>query len=88
ERLLLKPQAYGVAGSNIRLEEGLAQMTAVLQGAEVPLRPALLWNAGFYLWRLGVVSDIAEGMDKTAARLDQQRVAKYLHELTILAAKG
>ncbi len=88
DRLLLKPQAYGVAGSNIRLEEGLAQMTAVLQGAEVPLRPALLWNAGFYLWRLGVVSDIAEGMDKTAARLDQQRVAKYLHELTILAAKG
>lgn len=81
ERLLLKPQTYGVAAANIRLEEGLAQLQAVIQGAEVPLRPALLWNGGFYLWRLGVVSDIAEGMNLTANLLDQKTIAKYLHEL-------
>ncbi|APB34072.1 Anthranilate phosphoribosyltransferase [Gloeomargarita lithophora Alchichica-D10] len=85
ERLLLKPQEYGLGGANIPLADGLTQMTAVLQGECVPLRTALLWNAGFYLWRLGAVENLAQGIHQTATLLDQQRVAQYLQKLVALA---
>ncbi len=80
-RCLLKPQEYGLGGADIPLAEGMAQMTAVLQGEPVPLRHALLWNAGCYLWRLGAVPTIEAGIQQTATLIDRQTLRQRLDQL-------
>ena len=87
ERCLLKPQEYDLSGPNIPLTEGMTQMAAVLRGETVPLRNALLWNAGFCLWRLGAVPSIEAGIHQTATLLDDQTVRQRLDQLIGIAEK-
>lgn len=62
-------------------------MGAVLRGESVPLRTALLWNAGFYLWRLGAVSSVEAGIHHTALLLDKKIVADYWDQIVSSTAK-
>ncbi len=86
-RCLLKPQEYGLGGADVSLTEGMTQMVAVLRGEPVPLRHALLWNAGFYLWRLGAVPSLEAGIQQTATLLDSQTVRQRLEQLAGMTEK-
>lgn len=71
ERLVLHARDHGLraeepALSSLRIwqEQALAALNS-----DGPLRSALIWNAGFYLWRLGRSDSLAEGLAKAEALL-------------------
>jgi len=82
DRLRLHPYEYGVGGKNADLEAGNADtMAAVLGGEPSEMMLSILWNAGFYLWRSGVTSDLRTGMAKAESLLKAQLVKDKLTEL-------
>lgn len=85
ERLHLHPYDYGYGGRNVPLEPNptLASemMYAVLRGGPSELRQSVIWNAGFYLWRLGCAPDLSAGFEQAAYILDQGLALKVLEKL-------
>lgn len=69
ERLLLHPQDYGVGGTEVAyegIETWVTQAQACLAGdfgKAGALWPALIWNAGFYLWQMEVAHGLDRGVD-------------------------
>jgi len=60
DRLCLNPWDLGYSQPNLPLQEPIAlaqQMETVLQGKASDWRSSVIWNAGFYLWRLERPSD-------------------------------
>ncbi|MGF1458021.1 MAG: anthranilate phosphoribosyltransferase family protein [Leptolyngbyaceae cyanobacterium] len=56
----------------------LADLQATLAGKPTILRSLALWNGGFYLWRSGVVSSLAAGIDEASALLGGDRLTKQV----------
>ncbi|MGB3533964.1 MAG: anthranilate phosphoribosyltransferase family protein [Microcoleaceae cyanobacterium] len=87
ERLLLHPVDYGLAGAEIPLtstSELISQIQAVLAGEENEMMKAAIWNGGFYLWRMGVCSELSTGLLKAKKLLVSGKVAQKLQELSQL----
>lgn len=84
ERLLLHPQDYDLGGTEVAyggIEPWTRQAHACLGGeAEAAglLWPALLWNAGFYLWQMKVAVDLREGIHLAQALLTSGKAAAQL----------
>jgi anthranilate phosphoribosyltransferase len=84
ERILIHPSDYDLSTQDlplISLEQGVAEMKAVIGGKASPLKDAVLWNGGFYLWHCGVVADLAAGLSLAEALLSQGKVAQKLGEM-------
>jgi anthranilate phosphoribosyltransferase len=84
ERLLLVPREHGFTSHNVPLgttEELVIEMQRVLAGEPGELMQTALWNAGFYLWRSGISSDVKEGIAKAEELLKSGAVAKKLQQL-------
>ncbi|UJB68437.1 anthranilate phosphoribosyltransferase family protein [Acaryochloris sp. 'Moss Beach'] len=65
QRLILSAREYDLGGPEIpytSTEELLEQLHAVLNGQACELMSAVLWNAGFYLWHVGISSTLNEGL--------------------------
>jgi anthranilate phosphoribosyltransferase len=85
ERILLNARDFGLNGPEIpyrSLEHWAESAQQVVQGQESSeLYPAVLWNSGFYLWHLGLASNVEEGIERTKTFLQQGKVANHLATL-------
>ncbi|HIK17307.1 MAG TPA: anthranilate phosphoribosyltransferase family protein [Leptolyngbyaceae cyanobacterium M33_DOE_097] len=84
ERLLLHPREYGFEGKNTPLESPAATaqaMQATLQGEDSELTRSIVWNSGFYLWRVGATDSVAAGIVQTQEWLQSGAVARKLQAL-------
>jgi anthranilate phosphoribosyltransferase len=83
-RLLLKPQDFGLAGTDVPLES-LEQMSQlweeILAGKNNVLSDAALLNGGFYLWRCGVCADLSTAFTTAEAWFKDGRVRDKCREL-------
>jgi len=86
ERLVLHARDYALGSpTEMPLEseaDYLAMLKATLVGASTPLRPVVLWNGGFYLWRGGIADSLEAGIEKATLLLDSDRLTKHLAALT------
>jgi anthranilate phosphoribosyltransferase len=90
ERALLHPHDYGFEGKNVILTstaEAIAAMKATLQGETSEFFRSTLWNSGFYLWRCGACSSLAEGIDQAQVLLDQGRVLQKLRQVQAMTGQ-
>jgi len=82
ERLVLHARDYNLGDtSETPLESEatyLADLQATLAGQTTRLHPILVWNGGFYLWRSGVVSSLADGLDEARRLLSRDRLTKQI----------
>lgn len=83
QRLILHGRDFGLGGSDPELVEAelAEQMQQVLIGATTELQKSVIWNSGFYLWRLGKVADVTEGLLMATKLLSQGKVWKKLSQL-------
>jgi anthranilate phosphoribosyltransferase len=82
DRLLLNARDLdlnGTEASYLDLETWTAEVQQVLQGqTDSKLYAAVLWNAGFYLWHLGITPTFAAGIAQAQALIQKGRVAAQL----------
>lgn len=91
ERLLLHPKDYGYGGSEVVYVDlpGWGETArACLAGDASPLTPAVVWNAGFYLWQMAVATDLIAGLALAEASLRQGKAAAQLAQLKRGLAAG
>ncbi|PSB04504.1 anthranilate phosphoribosyltransferase family protein [Merismopedia glauca] len=84
ERLLLSHNDYGFSNYNVPLnspEELFDDIHSVLAQKDLELSQSALWNAGFYLWHLGVSEDMNAGLKAAKALIDQGLVGAKLAEI-------
>lgn len=83
ERLHLHPRDWGFAVKDVPLDEEkiISQLQGTIQGQDTPLTPAAIYNGGFYLWRFGVVADLAAGFKQAEVLLSQGKVAQKLETI-------
>ena len=79
ERLLLQARDFGLRVPEVELtslEAWRDQALAALVG-EGPLRQGLIWNGGFQLWRAGLATSLAEGVEQAEALLAGGAVERW-----------
>jgi anthranilate phosphoribosyltransferase len=84
ERFLLSARDVGLQGAEVpytSLEDWVDSVNRVLAGQEDLLQPEVLWNGGFYLWRLGMAPTLGAGVDQTRRLLEEGQVRSYLEML-------
>ncbi|MGD1898807.1 MAG: anthranilate phosphoribosyltransferase family protein [Phormidesmis sp.] len=84
ERLLLHPRDYGFDGPDPAMssvEELLLDYKEVLSGRMNEIGRSAVWNAGFYLWRVGRVDSIEAGFDRVRSLLETGTVKDKLHQI-------
>lgn len=85
ERLVLHARDYDLGDSSetpLDSEDHyLADLQATLAGKPTRLQAIALWNGGFYLWRSGVVSSLAAGIDAARHLLDSDRLTQQIATL-------
>jgi hypothetical protein len=82
ERLLLQARDHGLRAADVELttlERWRDQALAAL-GGEGPLLDGLLWNGGFQLWRAGLATSLAEGLERAEALLVAGSVERWRQE--------
>jgi len=83
-RLCLHAQDYHLGGKNpilTTLEEAVHTMHQTLLGQNTVLRPALLWNSGFYLWQHTASECLSAGIAQAQALIDTGKVKTTLEQL-------
>ncbi len=91
ERLILHPQDYGMAGSEVALpetEQLKRDMVEVLDGKANELATATIWNGGFHLWQNGRAETLEEGIEQARAFLETGQAAQSLTTLQKAIAKA
>lgn len=56
----------------------LNTLKETLNGKPTNLRPAAIWNGGFYLWRGGITDSLEQGLQLAKELLDSDRLVKQL----------
>jgi anthranilate phosphoribosyltransferase len=83
-RLCLHAQDYQLGGKAplwTTLEEALSLIYQTLLGQNTVLRPALLWNSGFYLWQHTASESLSAGIAQAQALIDTGKVKATLEQL-------
>ncbi|MGD1859701.1 MAG: anthranilate phosphoribosyltransferase family protein [Leptolyngbyaceae cyanobacterium] len=82
ERLILHARDYDFGTtSETPLESEdiyLADLQMALAGKPTRLDAPLIWSGGFYLWRSGIVSSLADGIDQARELLGSDRLSKQV----------
>ena len=87
ERYAIRPEDFGLAERPIESIRGgdpaanAAAIRAVLSGADVPARPAVLLNAGAALYVAGAARDFKDGARLAAATIDAGRAVATLQAI-------
>jgi anthranilate phosphoribosyltransferase len=87
ERIFLHHYDYGLSNLNAPLlptPELIASFDSVLRGEPSNLLDSVVWNAGFYLWHCGAVSDINTGMLQSRELLSSGAVREQLAKIRTL----
>lgn len=82
--LRVNPKEYNLNTREVILESReqlLSQTLAVLEGKETELMSVTIWNGGFYLWRCGVVPDLATGINQARDLLLNQQVRQKYEQI-------
>lgn len=90
ERLCLSPWERGWNGENVPLDPNAQELakaiTTTLQGQDTLLRRPLIWNGGFYLWRLGCCTTLEEGYNHAELILKKGILNERLKRLRVAVA--
>lgn len=81
ERLLLHPRDYGFEGTDpafVPVEDLLPLYRDAIAGKPNEIARSAIWNAGFYLWRIGRVEQIEEGFELARSLLNEGTVTQKL----------
>lgn len=84
DRLILNARDFGFGGAEISFSspaELIKDMQLVLEGAKTEFGRSLLWNSGFYLWRLGIVKNLESGFTLARDLIDSGKVKEKLTEV-------
>ncbi|MEB3291974.1 MAG: anthranilate phosphoribosyltransferase family protein [Synechococcales bacterium] len=84
ERLHLVPRDYGFANRELPLtatEDWAIAVQQTLAGEASELTQAVIWNAGFYLWRCGIAPDLESGFQQAQEILNQGKAQGQLQLL-------
>lgn len=84
QRLILSAKDYDLGGPEVpydSMDQLIAQMQAVLQGQTCELMPAVLWNAGFYLWHVGKCASLNTGIQTAETLLLNGSVGQTLRQV-------
>ena len=84
QRLILSARDYDLGGSEVpyqSTDELIEQMQTVLSGQNSELMPAVLWNAGFYLWHLGKSNSLEMGIQEAETILLNGNVQQTLQHI-------
>ena len=63
------------------------QLEEVLSGNSTNLAKAVIWNGAFYLWHLGVCSDISTAIAKAESLLSSGQVTQKRKEIQEILVK-
>jgi anthranilate phosphoribosyltransferase len=89
-RLALHSQDYAHQAKELPLPDTtalLASYRSVLTGAQTDFAAAIVWSAGFYLWRCDQVPDIAAGIAQARGLLQAGKVTAKLDQLQTAIAQ-
>ncbi len=89
-RLTLHPQDYASHAKELHLTETTALLSSyrsVLAGEQTDFAAAIVWSAGFYLWRCDQAPDIAAGIAQARELLQAGKVTAKLHQLQTAIAQ-
>ncbi|WP_299415208.1 anthranilate phosphoribosyltransferase family protein [Acaryochloris sp. IP29b_bin.148] len=84
QRLILSAGDYELGGPEVPYYSTAAlieQFQAVLTGQSGELMPAVLWNAGFYLWHVGSSSSLEQGIQAAENLLLQGTANQVLQQV-------
>ncbi|NEO27811.1 MAG: anthranilate phosphoribosyltransferase family protein [Kamptonema sp. SIO4C4] len=84
QRLKLHPRDYQLDGKDVSLtsqSEYLEKLEMILAGHSNELHKTILWNGGFYLWRCGVSSSLAAGIQEANSLLQSGKVKQKRQEI-------
>ncbi len=89
ERLHLHPRDWGFADKDVPLvpETIIQQLQDLINGKKNELMSSAIYNGGFYLWRFGVVADLAQGFSKAEELLLKGEVAQKLAAIQYIVLK-
>ena len=92
KRLVINARDFGFSSSTLRFSNGaeVAQsMTTSICSSDIETEYAqsVIWNSGFYLWRLGVCADLRSGFAQAATFLICGKVREKLVEIQQAIAK-
>lgn len=84
-RVLLHARDYGLGRqTEVPLPATTAYLTTLkdtLQGKPTDLKPAALWNGGFYLWQSGITSSLEQGIQTAQELLNSGHLIEHLSQL-------
>ena len=83
KRLILHPHKYGCNGKDIawtNLEQWREQAFQALDN-QGPLKKALIWNAGSYLWFAGIANSLEAGIAEVDSNLNAGKAKNQLNQL-------
>jgi len=83
ERLILRARDHGLGAPEVPLES-LAQWRGQARDALTgsgPLRPGLIWNGGFLLWRAGISDSLQAGLTRAERLLEDGAVEDRRRQL-------
>ena len=82
ERLLLHARDYHLGSPSETPLKALPDyfniLKETLHGKPTSLRPAVIWNGGFYLWRSGITKSLEQGFQLAQELLDSDRLLKQI----------
>ncbi len=90
ERLILRARDHGLGAPEVPLESVAQWQRQALDAlaATGPLRPGLIWNGGFLLWRAGISDSLQEGLTRAERLLEDGAVERQRRRLADALAKG
>ncbi len=84
ERLILNARDYGFGGSEAAYtstEDLIQDIKLGLEGERSNYRRSLIWNSGFYLWRMGIAINLESGFSLAQDLIDSGKVKEKLGEV-------
>lgn len=87
ERLHLHPNDYGFPNHDIPLESEeklIENLANIIKGNTSELTPLAIYNAGFYLWRFGVCSDLKTAFTHAETIIKEGKLKDKLWEIQSL----
>jgi anthranilate phosphoribosyltransferase len=84
ERFIINARDFGFGNYEVPFTSTadlIRDMQSVLQAEQSEYRRSLIWNSGFYLWRLGISKNLEAGFALAASLIDSGKVKEKLAEI-------
>jgi anthranilate phosphoribosyltransferase len=91
ERLHLHPQDYGFSNHDVSLESEeylIVNLANIIKGNKSELTEAAIYNGGFYLWCLGVCSDLKTAFNRAETIINSGQLKDKLAQIKSLISSN